>query len=190
MRKYIVFLILLLVAFVSVGCKDNQNSFYKDGKIFECESYYKTINTSRFNILEKTLDEFGEPNTGFQYYRLVFFADRTFAFVSFPYSTNVEEIYYGTWAQKDETFEVLRVDANGKVIRDAEGKLIYDEVVKSVITLDYENPIISGENIFGYEKYVISLDQLTLTRNQPQITSEYQATVEQVWKRIDIKDVK
>ena len=190
MKKYLVFLAILLIAFISVGCKDPKDSLYKDGKIFECESYYKTVGTTRFDILEMSTDTLGNPNSGFKYYRLVFFADRTFAFVSFPYSLNKEEVEYGTWSQKDETFEEIRIDDNGQAVKDIDGNVIYDEVTKSVITLSYENPLISGENVFGYEKYVVSLDQLTLTRYQKQYAGDYQATVDQVWKRIDIKDTK
>ncbi len=190
MKKYLMFLAILFIALFSVGCKDETDNLYKDGKIFECESYYKTIGTNHFDILEMTTDQLGNPNSGYKYYRLVFFADRTFAFVSFPYSLDKEEVYYGTWSQKDEVFEELRVDENGKAVKDTDGNYIYDEVTKSVITLFYDNPLISGENVYGYEKYVVSLDQLTLTRNQTQIAGDYQANVDQTWKRIDKKDIK
>ncbi len=190
MKKYLMLLVILSIAFIGMGCKDETDNLYKDGKIFECESYYKTVGTTRFDILEMTTDTLGNPNSGFKYYRLVFFADRTFTFVSYPYSLGKEEVYYGTWSQKDETREVLRIDEEGKAVKDGDGNNIYDEVTESVITLSYNNPLISQENIFGYEKYVVSLDQLTLTRNQKQYAGDYQATVDQVWKRIDIKDIK
>ena len=190
MKKYLLFLVILLIAFIGAGCKDKTDNLYKDGKIFECESYYKTVGTTRFNILEMTTDTLGNPNSGFKYYRLVFFANRTFTFVSYPYSLDKEEVYYGTWSQKNETREELRIGEDGKAVKDIDGNYIYDEIVESVITLFYNNPLISQENIFGYEKYVVSLDQLTLTRNQKQYAGDYQATVNQVWKRIDYKDIK
>ncbi|MDD3348274.1 MAG: hypothetical protein PHD85_01305 [Bacilli bacterium] len=191
MKKYLMFLAILLIAFISVGCRDPKDSLYKDGKIFECESYYKTTGTTRFDILEMSTDTLGNPNSGFKYYRLVFFADRTFAFVSFLYSSNKEEVKYGTWSQKDEIFEEIRIDENGQAVKDIDGKVIYDKVTKSVITLTYYNIYEANGYIFPYEKYVVSFDQLTLTRNQPHyIDYDHQAIVEQVWKRIDIKDTK
>jgi len=96
MKKYLLFLVILLIAFIGAGCKDKTDNLYKDGKIFECESYYKTVGTTRFNILEMTTDALGNPNSGFKYYRLVFFANRTFTFISYPYSLDKEEVYYGT----------------------------------------------------------------------------------------------
>ncbi|MDD3170826.1 MAG: hypothetical protein PHO86_00730 [Bacilli bacterium] len=189
MKKYLVLLVILFIALVGTACKDNEKNLYTDGIIYECETYYKTVGSTRLDILEMTTDELGNPNSGFKYYRLVFFADRTFAFVSLPYSTGVEEIYYGTYVQKNETSNVARIGDDGKIVTDESGNIVYDEVVNSVITLYYENVNVSMEDIFGYEKYTVSLDKQTLTRKQTQYTSTYQATVNQTWKRVELKDI-
>ena len=35
MKKYLLFLVILLIAFIGGGCKDKTDNLYKDGKIFE-----------------------------------------------------------------------------------------------------------------------------------------------------------
>lgn len=189
MKKYLVLVALLVILLIAPACRGSKKTIYDDAIIYECQTYNKTVKGTTLNILEMSTDELGNPNSGFKYFRLLFYSNHTFARVTYPYATQIEEIFYGTYTQKNEPTDVPKVDANGATVVDEDGNIVY--VTKSIITLYYDDPIGSGsmDNVTGYERYEVTDGTNKLTRKQSQITLDYQAYIYQIWKRVEKKDL-